>query len=371
MLLGVFSPRKSQRIKYSTSVRGGYTSSSFANYKLPPTIVNALVSAGNNSLALNTWETYKTAERHLLRCEVDTGVKMRFPMTDRMVLAFVGWLISVRKVGAASIKKYLSGLRTVHLKHGSMPGNLRPDLVNAVIRGREQELNKEKIPRLAMTLPVLKLLKKLISMTSWSLEQKRLLWVVCTMAFHGSFRIHELLSKNVTCFDPTTTLLGNDVRLVNTKLDGKEEEILVVHLKSPKEEKLSQGVRVELFSTGTFSCPVRAWKSWRILTKGSLCPTKPVFRFPDGRCMTGAFFNMELKSLLGKYFNYDAGKYLSHSFRAGMASMMALAGYTDEAIMRQGRWNSSAFLVYCKTGRANRLRDQRELARNLANVANK
>ena len=78
--------------------------------------MSALVSASNHSLALNTWSTYKTAENHLRRCEVDTGIPMRFPMNDEMILAFVGWLITVRKVGASTIKQYLSGLRTVHLK---------------------------------------------------------------------------------------------------------------------------------------------------------------------------------------------------------------------------------------------------------------
>ena len=88
-------------------------------------------------------------------------------MTNRMILAFVGWLIEERKVSASSIKQYLAGLRTIHLKHGCMPGNLRPDIVNAVIKGQEQEdSRKEKCPRLEMTLPVLKLMKKLISNSS-------------------------------------------------------------------------------------------------------------------------------------------------------------------------------------------------------------
>ena len=127
--------------------------------------MNALVSAGNHSLAKNTWESYRTAERHIQRCEADTRVKIRFPMDDRMILAYVGWLMSVRKVSAASIKKYLSALRTVHLKNGYLPRNLRPDIINIIIKGREQEDHKEKVPRLTMTLPVLKLLKKLKSLS--------------------------------------------------------------------------------------------------------------------------------------------------------------------------------------------------------------
>ena len=43
--------------------------------------------------------------------------------------------------------------------------------------------------------------------------------------------------------------------------------------------------------------------------------------------------------------------------------MMAEAGYKDEEIMRQGRWKSDAFKVYCKTGRRSRLREQRDIAK--------
>ena len=84
-------------------------------------------------------------------------------MNDEMILAFVGWLITVRKVGASTIKQYLSGL-------------------------------------------------------------------------------------------------------------------LVIYLKSPKEEVISTWVNVELFATGTFSCPVSAWKKWRQVDKYRLSPTKPIFR---------------------------------------------------------------------------------------------
>ena len=45
--------------------------------------MTALVGASNKSLALNTWTNYKTAENQLMKCESDTGVNMRFPMTNR------------------------------------------------------------------------------------------------------------------------------------------------------------------------------------------------------------------------------------------------------------------------------------------------
>ena len=115
-------------------------------------------------------------------------------LSNRMVLAFVGWLISVRKVSASTISQYLSGLRMVHLKKGVLPSNLRPDLVKAILRGHEHSCFKDKKPRLAMTIPVMRLMKKLLVMSKMPLSKKRLIWAVSCIAFHGSFRIHELLS---------------------------------------------------------------------------------------------------------------------------------------------------------------------------------
>ena len=157
-------------------------------------------------------------------------------------------------------------------------------------------------------------------------EKRRMLWVVCCLAFHGSFRIHELLSRCSSSFDPTSTLLGCDVRLHKVKVEGDLEEVLVVHLKCPKEDRLRKGVMVELFSTGTFSCPVSAWKKWGEVAKLAVVPTKPVFRLPDGACLTGAGFNKDLKTLLGKVFNYSEKKFLSHSFRYEMRGCWGFMG---------------------------------------------
>ena len=63
------------------------------------------------------------------------------------------------------------------------------------------------------------------------------------LAFHGSFRIHE------ETFDPPTSLQGKDERMIKTKIDGKEDDIIVVHSKSPKENALKLGVNIKIFRT--------------------------------------------------------------------------------------------------------------------------
>ena len=334
-------PKESQTRKYCANVKGGFSAKTFGNYKLPASIVLAVVDASNSALARNTWSSYRTAESHIKKCEEDTGIKIRFPMTTQMTIAYVGWLITVRKVKSTTISQYLAGLRMAHLKHGVLPSNLRPDIVNLILNGQKNlDSKKEKAPRMAMTIPIMKLLKLLLTKSKWSQEKKRLVWAVACLAFHGSFRIHELLSRSSTEFDPSSTLLGSDIKEISLDVDEKNENILMVHLKSPKEDKLKAGVTVELFGNDTFSCPIKAFKKWRQASKMNLTGSMPAFRLPCGKCYTGSQFNQDIKSMLGKYINYDEKRYLAHSFRAGLASMMAAAGYADTEIMRQGRWNS-------------------------------
>ena len=257
-----------------------------------------------------------------------------------MVLAFVGWLISVRKVSSISISQYLSGLRIIHLKKGVWPTSLRPDIVKSILKGHEHEAMKTRIPRLPMTIPVMRLLKKKLTMSKMPLSDKRLLWAVCCIALHGSFRIHELLSRNEMAFDPIT-LLGKDLRKLQIKLEGKLEDVMVIHLKHPKEDSLGKGVNIELFSTNTVTCPVDAFVKWQKASTLRINQVKPLFRFENGKCLTGATFNKVLKYLLYKHIDYDEGKFLGHSFRSGFASIS----------------HSQAFMAYCKTGRGSRMKE--------------
>ena len=68
-------------------------------------------------------------------------------------------------------------------------------------------------------------------------ERKCLLWAVSCIALRGSFRIHELLSREELYFDQTYTLFGKNTRVVKAKINGENEEIWIKHFKNPKEDK--------------------------------------------------------------------------------------------------------------------------------------
>ena len=130
------SPKAAKAHKYSK--KGGYSKKTFENYRLPPSIVQTLVKAANHSLAKSTWKSYQTAENHIKKCEQYTGIKLRFPFGNRETLAYIGWLLEVRKVAASTVEKYMSGVRLAHLKAGFSVPALKPDIVKAIIDGKAQ-----------------------------------------------------------------------------------------------------------------------------------------------------------------------------------------------------------------------------------------
>ena len=329
------------------------------------------MAAANFSLAEGTFKSYGTAERHIIRCENDTNVKLRFPFGEREILTYIGWLINTRKVSARSVEKYLSGIRFAHLKEGYNVPAMRPEIVKAVLTGLSQ---KEKIKwrlgkkaeRLPVTISVLDLIRHELIKAPWTLARKRMILTVCYLAFFGSFRIHEILSRDRMVYDVQTTLLGNNLKV--EYWPEKDMKVLKVWLKSPKELKNGTGVMVEIFPTGNYLCPIRALEKWRKVSKLPKSELKPVFRQEDGSNYTGKDFNADLKNLLGKHMDYKRGKILSHSFRSGLATMMAKTGYSDEEIMRTGCWNSTAFLTYCKLGRVRRMAVAQEMANRLSKM---
>ena len=108
-----------------------------------------------------------------------------------------------------------------------------------------------------------------------------------------------------------------------------------MRLKSSKESLSStRGIVVEVFENPSMFCPVTAYLHYQDLC-GTGRQSSPAFRTPTGWAYRHGAFNDDLKSLLAPHITY--GKISAHSFRAGMASLMAMAGLDDELIKAAGR----------------------------------
>lgn len=205
-------------------------------------------------------------------------------------------------------------------------------------------------------------LKQCLRDCGFTKSRRRIIWAACTICWSGALRVHELLSKEASKFDPKTTMMTSAIKVAHAMVEGKRVETLQVYLAHPKEERLSAGVKLDLFETGDFMCPVKAYKNWMQDKVVRLSTQKPLFRLADGRNYTGYQFNKDLKVLLQGVVDYSKSPITSHSFRRGLATFMAKSGYSDEDIMKVGRWHSSAFKAYITTPREIRGRLAAELA---------
>ena len=342
----------------------------FIHLGVPEHLAPILASASNHGLAATSWKTYRVAERHLQSCIQDVGRNMEFPFSVGDTLTFVGWLVEKRGVKAKTVQIYLAGLRMAHFQRGLFNVNLYTDIVRHVLTGLKQVdlINEKKggsIERLPVTMEVMEQIKLRMLRCGWNLSKKRLVWAVVTMAFSGSFRIHELLSRDPQKFDPSSTLLARDVSSEMVKDGNKWEKVIKVFLKSPKERRLKMGLTVDVFPTATYLCPVAAYEKYQLSLHQPVSPDGPLFLTSQLTGYTGSSFNQDLRELLKDHVDYSRSKITSHSFRAGLATEMGKLGYKDEEIKAVGRWSSDAYLHYVKCARLKRMKVAKELASSL------
>ena len=115
---------------------------------------------------------------------------------------------------------------------------------------------------------------------------------------------------------------------------------VTLHLKNPKEEQTKHGIHVDIFETTgplRWLCAVNAamkYKSVMTTTDAE----QPFATTRNAKGYTGKMFNKDLKQLLLWKLDLTLGPPTSHSFRAGLATMMGKTGCSDKDIQLTGRW---------------------------------
>ena len=347
---------------------GNIESSIFNNWGIDDEVGQILTDRANKALSHNTWKQYKCAENHVKRCESVLNKSMSFPFNLEKTLDFVGYLIKDRNCSSNTINSYLSAIRMAHLSKGVDCPHLRQPIIDLILKGQAHHdalktTIERKQNRMPVTIPVLKFIKRKLKKMKWSRERKYRVWSAACLLWNGVMRVHEALSKEKYIFDTATTLLFEDVVFDKVKVEGENKEILKVKLKCPKESSVGNGVVIEILRNDSFFCAISALKKYLKTSPVKFENGKPLFRMENGANYTGREFNKDLAELTAEITEGTTGVIRSHSFRAGVASEMGLAGFSDSQIMSTGRWSSSAFLAYCKLPRSKRLKFQNELVK--------
>ena len=326
----------------------------------------ALSKKANFGLSANTHESYKTAINHIRRCEEETLVDMSLPFDEKKTLEFLGWM-EARGLKSRSMSTYISGVRAYHIASGYKDPFMRDPMVKLILKGQDnwdkiQAKLEGKNGKLPITKNMMKLMKQNLIKVNWPICEKRLFWAIATVAWSGSFRIHELCSRKAKEFDEQTTLLWGDLTLGELKLGRKSVKSIGIHVKSPKIDRIGAGDNIEVFQLDNFLCPIAALARYGEETKLEQEPGMPVFRLESVVCMTGVEVNKREAVLTSDVSDLVPGGVVTcHSWRSGVPSEMARAGMDPEFIQAVGRWKSDAYKTYVKLPFTRRA----EMARNM------
>ena len=340
---------------------GLFTPASFLHHELDPTTALAISSLANHSLTKGTWSAYRTAYKMLRLCFKDTTTS--FPLSNSHIITFICWLNN-RGLCLSTINSYLAGLRQVHLAKGFTIPVIRSDIVSQILTGKrnlEAHSISVKPTRIAVTPTILRILKITISADNLPLADKKLFWLVCTLAFHGSFRIGELLTRSPLSFDPAFTLLSKDIFLNVTHVNNVPIKFIEINLNSSK-TSMTKAVVLDVYPTNNDLCPVRAYIKWS--SSHSSTNNLPAFRLNSGKSLTPNLFNSKLRFWLRDHIDYSKVSVSGHSFRAGIPTILATMGFADKDLQAAGRWSSRAFEAYIKLPRTKRI----SMAKALGNL---
>ncbi|GAV00091.1 hypothetical protein RvY_10989 [Ramazzottius varieornatus] len=155
-----------------------------------------------------------------------------------------------------------------------------------------------------------------------------MLWCACAVAFFGFMRISEFTVRYKE--EGQRFLTFGDIKC--------QDGLLSIILRSSKSSQSLPYTAVIPESTRS-CCTVRAYLKYAALCNTS--PTRPVFTFADGMCLTRQRLSEFLKRSLGK-------SHSSHSLRMGAATTASQCGVPIDQIRVLGRWKSDAYAVYVK-----------------------
>ena len=233
--------------------------------------------------------------------------------------------------------------------HSSLP---RSDLTSQLLAGSangKKDAKEEalKCKRRPITLNMLVLLQHAIASNStWSSYEKSLRWSVILLAYWGSFRMGELVNKEKSTYNKSTSLLPTDIQF--------KPDCVTVWIRSPK--VWSEGgdiVEVWKVKENPSLDPVAAISCFTDLrnSRHGISPDKPVFIHENESLYTNTELNKDLRNLLSQFpalSSSNRESWSGHSFRAGLATLLTSLGFSEDAIKRWGRWRSMAYMAYAQ-----------------------
>ena len=309
--------------------------------------------------AWNSLKVHKSALNKVKAAESKYSLSLDFPWST---VELVHFTLACASDGlkATTVRNYVSQVKRAHALN-NIPWALDSAMANAIIRGLENTTDPAR-KRIAITPRMMVIFKMRIfeSRKSWPRHDRRALWALITWLWSGSFRCSELVAPTLTGFIGEETFTWKNMCEGSGKIDGVVTRWFTVRLLKPKEHRAGKaGVNIELFNITAPWNPVEAMDKFRKVNVHKEIGELPVFRWATGINITGSFLNKFIKNCGVSLTEYPDDAYLgTHSFRAGIVSLMGAMGCEESLIKSIGRWGGDSWVRYAKSGHSVRKSDQ-------------
>ena len=165
-------------------------------------------------------------------------------------------------------------------------------------------------------------------------------WAACNLAYFGFLRSAEFTVPNLASYVPALHLGVADVAVDS----HSSPSCLRLRIRASKTDPFRKGCFLHIGKGESPLCAIHSLLAY--LTLRGDAPG-PLFLFRDGRPLSRALLTSWLRGILSAAG--IQGKFSSHSFRIGAATVAARNGIPDHQIQALGRWTSSAYLLYIRT----------------------
>jgi len=296
-------------------------------------------------LSENSWNRYNSALNSWAGFIKHSGKLFSWPFERKLLRGYVGWAVNVKHLQPDTVRVYLSDLKLAHELRNKNTDAFDDFFLKKMLKGADHLKMYSEIKnktKLVMPFQMLRILGHEIVKSDWTVEKKKIFWGASCLAYFGSFRMGEILSKTKGG-EPENLKWGD----VNFRPDGSA----LLNIRFPKIIKNVQGDFVDIFGLeGKDYCPVQCLKSLAKNAAHENNKNKNVFSFSDGTCLTISQFTSDLKNLLGNVFGPAIANLSGHSFRAGIPAALYnrpdIASESD--VMSWGRWSSESYKLYTR-----------------------
>ena len=248
----------------------------------------------------------------------------------------------------ASIKVYLSAVRSLHIDHGLSDPFVNCLRLQRLLRGIKRVQGPVSPRRLPITLDHLRAIQHRLD---FSRRDHVMLWAACCLGFFGFLRAGEFTVNSA--FQPSIHMTVDDFQadsMVN-------HTCCKVHIKCLKTDPFCMGCDIYVGHDEGSVCPVRALSNFLALRRSS---EGPLFTLSDGRPLAQQQLSSTVQSIL--HSASYTGSYSGHSFLIGAVTTAAPRGVPDHLIKTLGRWSSDTYQIHIHTPVSSIVHVSRQLA---------